>query len=546
MSETARAKPASRRMVIAGASLGTLFEWFDFFLYGALASEIARRFFVGVEDATAFVLALAAFGAGFAARPLGALLFGRFGDVLGRKNTFLVTIALMGGATFLIGLLPDANAIGIAAPVLLVALRIVQGLALGGEYGGAAIYVAEHAHPDRRGLDTSWIAAMACGGLVLALTVIIGCRLALSPEAFAEWGWRLPFLLSIVMLAISLWVRARLGESPVFAHMKAQGSLSKAPYAESFGRWSNLKNMAAAFGFIAGGTCVFYTGLFYTLFFLERMLKLDGLTASLLVAAALVATMPTYLLLGWLSDRIGRRLILAAGSAAAAILIFPAFHWLTDAANPALARAQREAPVIVAADPALCSVQFDPLNARRFDESGCDVARAYLARAGVSYAQTPTRGADAEVRIGEAVVSAPNLASVSADARPAQIQAFQQRVSAALQAAGYPAAADRAQLNAPLVIAIVALLAFIAAMTYAPVSALLVELFPARIRYTSLSAPYHFATGWIGGFLPATAFAIVAATGDIYAGLWYPVVFAVIGAIVAAFFLPETRGRAID
>ncbi|MGE0595792.1 MAG: MFS transporter [Hyphomonadaceae bacterium] len=546
MSQSAGKTQNERRLVIAGASLGTLFEWFDFFLYGALAGEIARRFFTGVDETTAFVLALAAFGAGFAARPLGALLFGRFGDVMGRKNTFLVTIALMGGATFLIGLLPDAHAIGVAAPILLVALRIVQGLALGGEFGGAAIYVAEHADPDRRGLDTSWIAAMASGGLILALGIIIACRLALSPEAFAEWGWRLPFLLSIVMLAISLWVRSRLGESPVFARMKAEGAISKAPYVETFGQWLNLKRMLAVFGFIAGGTCVFYTALFYTLFFLERMLKLDGLTANLLVAAALVLTMPGYLFLGWLSDRIGRKTILALGSAVAALIIFPAFHWLTEAANPALARAQREAPVVVAANPALCSVQFDPLNARRFDENGCDLARLFLARAGVSYTRAETSSAIAEVRIGGQIVQAPNLAGHSEAARAAETQAFQQRARAALDAAGYPAAADRTELNAPMVVAIVALLAFIAAMTYAPVSALMVELFPARIRYTSLSAPYHFATGWIGGFLPATAFAIVAATGDIYAGLWYPVVFATIGATVALVFLPETRGRDIN
>lgn len=536
----------SSSFVITGAALGSLFEWYDFFLYGALAGEIAKRFFAGVDEATGFVLALATFGAGFAVRPLGALVFGRIGDIVGRKNTFLVTMAIMGASTFLIGALPDYAMVGIAAPLLLVVLRMLQGLSVGGEYGGASIYVAEHAQPNRRGLDTSWLNATAPAGLVLALALIIACRLLMPEEAFAEWGWRLPFLLSIVLLGISLWIRMQLEESPVFARMKAEGAISKAPYAEAFGQWKNLKHVLAVFGWIAGTTSFFYAAHFYSLYFLQRTLKVDGLTSNILVLTALVIAIPTYLLWGWLSDRYGRKLFLAGGTAIAALALFPLYHLMTEAANPALARALRNAPVVVVADPAACSFQFDPIGTRRFDTRDCDVARSFLSRAGVSYGNVPApAGAAAEIRFGEQVLMAPDPRGMSDTARDSAIADFQARGREALAAAGYPLAADPARINTALVIAIIALMAIITAMYFAPMAAFLVELFPARIRYTALSAPYHFATGWIGGFLPATAFAIVAATGDIYSGLWYPVVFAALGALICVFFLPETRGREI-
>jgi MFS family permease len=539
------AAPAARNsqtLVIAGASIGTLFEWYDFFLYGALASDIAKRFFTGVSETIGFVLALTAFGAGFAVRPLGALVFGRIGDVVGRKNTFLVTMVLMGASTFLVGVLPDFSLIGLAAPVLLVALRLMQGLAIGGEYGGAAIYVAEHAAADRRGLATSWINAMATMGLVLALLVIIACRLLLPADAFAVWGWRLPFLVSIVLLGVSLWIRMRLGESPVFQRMKDEGKLSKAPVAESFGSWANLKTvLLIVFGVVAGSTTIWYAAQFYALFFLERTLKLDGLTADALMALALAVSAPAYLLMGWLSDRIGRKPVMMTGAVLGALLMFPLFHLLTEAANPALAAAQRSAPVVVYADPAACSVQFDPLNRGHFN-APCDVAKAYLARAGVSYANAAApAGEPVSVHIGRAAVSIPNAARLSASA----VESVQAQLRGALDAAGYPAAADPARINMPAVVAIVVLLSVIAAMGYAPAAAFLVELFAARVRYTSFSVPYHLGVGWIGGFLPATAFAIVAATGDIYAGLWYPVGFAALTAIVGILLLPETRGRTI-
>lgn len=544
------AAPAARNsqtLVIAGASIGTLFEWYDFFLYGALASDIAKRFFVGVSDTMGFVLALTAFGAGFAVRPLGALVFGRIGDLVGRKNTFLVTMALMGVSTFLVGVLPDFGVIGLAAPLLLVALRLLQGLAIGGEYGGAAIYVAEHAPANQRGFATSWINAMATMGLVLALLVIIACRLLLPPDVFAVWGWRLPFLASVVLLGVSIWIRMRLGESPVFQRMKEEGRLSKAPVADSFGSWSNLRTvLLIVFGVVAGSTTIWYAAQFYALFFLERTLKLDGLTADALMALSLAVSAPAYLLMGWLSDKIGRKPVLMAGCALGAVLLFPLFHLLTEAANPALAAAQRNSPVIVYADPAACSVQFDPLNRGHFTGSACDVAKAYLSRAGVSYHSVHTSSASpVNVYVGTTEVRAPNTSAMSESERASAIQVFQAQMRSALDTVGYPAAADPARINMPMVVLIVALLSVLAAMGYAPAAAFLVELFPARVRYTSFSVPYHLGVGWIGGFLPATAFAIVAATGDIYAGLWYPVGFAMLTTFVGVLLLPETRGRAI-
>lgn len=549
MVDVAAERPPARNgqvMVVAGASVGTLFEWYDFFLYGALASHIARHFFAGVGEGTAFIFALAAFAAGFIVRPFGALVFGRIGDLVGRKNTFLVTMVIMGVSTFLVGLLPGYETLGVAAPILLVVLRLLQGLAVGGEYGGAVIYVAEHAPPDRRAFDTSWINMMATCGLILSLLVIVGFRLLLSEETFQAWGWRLPFLVSAILLVISLWIRLKLNESPVYQRMKESGAISKAPFAEAFGRWSNLKLILAALGgAVAGSTVIWYASQFYALFFLQRILKVGDLQTNLMMIAALAIAAPSYLVLGWLSDRIGRKPVIVAGIALGAVTLFPAYYLLTEAANPALAAAQRSAPVTVHADPATCSVQFDPVGTNRFDGSGCDVAKSFLSRQGVTYANVALpAGASAVVRVGDRALPVPTL--VSTGEKASEIKAFEAEVHGSLVAAGYPAAADASQVNRPLVVAIVAFLVVLAAATYAPVSALMVELFPARIRYTSLSFPYHLGAGWVGGLLPATAFAIVATTGNIYAGLWYPVAFSAVGALIVLFMLPETRGRPIE
>jgi MFS family permease len=536
----AGAPRSSMALVIGGASLGSLFEWYDFFLYGALTADIARRFFSGVNETTAFLLTLAAFGAGFAVRPLGALIFGRIGDMVGRKYTFLITMVLMGLATFAVGVLPDFGSIGVAAPILLVCLRLLQGLSIGGEYGGAAIYVAEHARADRRGLDTSWINATGMVGLALSLAVIILCRVSLTTEQFQSFGWRIPFLASIGLLAVSLWIRFKLNESPVFQQMKAEGTVSKAPYAETFGNWANVRTMIAVFLMTAGGTSVYYAAQLYALVFLERTLKLDGLTADVLIAVALAIAAPSYLLVGWLSDRIGRKIVILGGCVIAAFALFPLFHQLTLAANPALAAAQQRAPVVVVADPATCAFQFDPLNTRHFDRTGCDVAHAFLSKAGVNYRNQPgVGGAPAEIHVGAARVMASN-ALASADAAELQTE-----LRGALSAAGYPEKAAPEAVNKPVVVLLAIVLAILGALVFAPAAAFLVELFPARIRYTSFSTPYHLATGWIGGFLPATAVAIVVATGNIYAGLWYPVAFAALAAVSGWLLLPETKGRPI-
>ena len=542
------AHPQNEFLVIGASSAGTMFEWYDFFLYGALAANIATHFFSAVDETTAFIFALAAFASGFLVRPFGALVFGRIGDVVGRKNTFLVTMAIMGVATFLVGLLPSYEQIGIAAPLLLIGLRLLQGLAIGGEYGGAAIYVAEHAPPGKRGLHTSWINATATAGLLLSLIVIMTSRTALSPEAFKEWGWRIPFLFSIFLLGISLWIRMKLSESPVFQRMKEEAATSKAPLAEAFGSWSNVKLvLIALFGTLAGGTCIWYTGHFYSLFFLERVLKVDGLTANQLVTIALVLAAPSYVFFGWLSDKIGRKPVAFSGLALAALTIWPLFHLLTVAANPALARAQESAPVTVHADPADCSFQFDLLGRSKFDTSACDIAKSFLSRAGISYTSEPSPAAGStEVRIGSKVLTAPEPRGLESDAKKQAIEAFQAEVRATLDEAGYPAAADPNAINKVAVVLIIAFLVMLSAMAYAPLAALLVELFPARIRYTSLSLPYHIGAGWIGGFLPTTAFAIVAATGNMYAGLIYPIAFAIISLVVGLLTVPETYKRSIE
>jgi MFS family permease len=553
MASTAAETPSgttrqSNRLVIFASSLGTVFEWYDFYLYGLLATIISARFFSGVNETTGFIFALAAFAAGFAVRPFGALLFGRIGDLVGRKNTFLVTMGLMGLSTFLVGLLPTYAAIGTAAPVLLVLLRLLQGLALGGEYGGAATYVAEHAPAGKRGFYTSFIQTTATLGLFAALIVVISIRTWLGEEEFAAWGWRIPFLVSILLLAVSLWIRLKLEESPVFLRMKEEGKGSKAPLTEAFARWPNLRIvLIALFGAVAGQAVVWYAGQFYALFFLEKSLRVDGATANILIAIALALATPGFILFGWLSDRVGRKPIILAGCALAALTYFPLFDALARAANPALYAAQQQAPVRIAADPAECSVQFDPIGRNKFDRSSCDLVKSWLARSGISYASEDLpAGSVAELKVGAARLQALDPAVVPDSGRGAAIKLFQDQMSAILADAGYPVKAEPAAIDKPLVVLILFILVLYVTMVYGPIAALLVELFPTRIRYTSMSLPYHIGNGWFGGFLPTTAFAIVAATGNIYYGLWYPIAVATLTVIVGLLFLPETRRRSLE
>jgi MFS family permease len=535
-------------LVIGASSLGTVFEWYDFYLYGLLATIISAQFFSGVNDTTGFIFALAAFAAGFAVRPFGALVFGRLGDLVGRKYTFLITMSIMGVATFAVGLLPSYATAGVAAPVMLVLLRLLQGLALGGEYGGAATYVAEHAPQGKRGLFTSWIQTTATLGLFAALLVVIGVRTLVGEEAFKVWGWRIPFLVSVVLLAVSLWIRMQLSESPVFLKMKGTGSTSKAPLTEAFARWGNLKIVIICLlGAVMGQAVVWYTGQFYALFFLERMLRVDGATTNILTAIALVLATPGFIFFGWLSDKIGRKPIILAGCLLALLTYFPLFEALTRYANPALYAAQAAAPVTVIADPHQCSFQFDPIGKNKFDSTSCDIAKSFLAKAGVSYHRVDApAGTVAQIRSGETTLTAPDPKVVTGAERKAAIAAFQKETKAALSAAGYPDKADPEAINKPMVVLILFVLVLYVTMVYGPIAALLVELFPARIRYSAMSLPYHIGNGWFGGFLPTTAFAMVAATGDIYYGLWYPIVVAGATLVIGLFFLPETFRRTID
>ena len=537
----------SSRLVIAASSLGTVFEWYDFYLYGLLATILSAQFFSGVNETTGFILALAAFAAGFAVRPFGAVLFGRIGDLVGRKNTFLVTMGIMGLSTFLVGVLPSYASIGVAAPVLLVTLRLLQGLALGGEYGGAATYVAEHAPDERRGFHTSFIQTTATLGLFAALLVVIGTRFALGEEAFAAWGWRVPFLVSLVLLGVSLWIRLQLNESPVFQQMKAEGRTSRAPLTEAFGSWPNLRLvLIALFGAVAGQAVVWYTGQFYALFFLEKTLRVDGATANIMIAVALAIATPFFLFFGWLSDRTGRKPIILAGCLIAALTYFPLFNALSRAVNPALTEAQARAPVTVVADQGQCSLQFDPVGRNKFDQRSCDIAKSFLAKAGVSYANVAASAdAAAELRVGGTSLPVPDPRGLGAPERAAAIKGFQTQAANLLRVAGYPDRADPNRINRPLAIAILTLLVLYVTMVYGPIAALLVELFPARIRYTSMSLPYHIGNGWFGGFLPTISFAIIAATGNIYSGLWYPVGIALLTVVIGLFLLPETRRRKI-
>ena len=539
----------SHRRVIFASSLGTVFEWYDFYLYGSLSAIISKQFFSGVNETTGFIFALLAFAAGFFVRPFGALVFGRLGDLIGRKHTFLITIVIMGASTAIVGMLPNYAAIGVAAPIILIVLRLLQGLALGGEYGGAATYVAEHAPNGKRGLYTSWIQTTATMGLFLSLLVILICRVTLG-DAFDVWGWRIPFLLSIVLLGISVYIRLQLQESPAFLEIKNEGKLSTAPLTEAFGNWKNLKIvLLALFGATAGQAVVWYGGQFYALFFLEKILQVEAKAANLIIAAALLIGTPFFVVFGALSDRIGRKKIIMAGCVLAAITYFPVFQGLTHFANPALERAVASAPVTVLADPADCSFQFDPVGRTAFTQS-CDVVKSSLARTGVPYGnEAAPAGSVAQVRIGTgdtAVIleSFPGNTLGKAEFKSAS-DAFTAQLKGALATAGYPPKANMDEVNYPMVIALCTYLVLLVTMVYGPIAAWLVELFPTRIRYTSMSLPYHIGNGWFGGFLPVTSFAIVAATGNIYNGLWYPIIVAVMTAIIGTLFLRETKDQPI-
>lgn len=534
---------AEHKKVIFASSLGTVFEWYDFYLYGALAVIIARQFFSGLDDSTAFVFTLLAFAVGFLVRPIGALVFGRLGDMIGRKYTFLVTILIMGLATFIVGVLPNYESIGVAAPVILVAMRLLQGLALGGEYGGAVTYVAEHAPHGRRGAYTAWVQATATLGLLLSLVVILGTRALVGDAAFEDWGWRVPFLLSIVLLAVSVYIRLRLDESPAFSRMKAEGRISKKPLSESFGQWKNLKVvLVALLGLTAGQAVIWYTGQFYALFFLTQTLKVDGVTASVMVALSLVIGTPFFIWFGGWSDRIGRKPFIMAGCLLAALTYFPVFTALTAAANPALAAAQAANRITVTADPAQCSFQFNPTGTASFT-SGCDLAKQALASASVSYDTVAGAvGTPAVVAVGPTRITCHSAQGLTPGAALAQAETFKRALTETLAQAGYPEKADMAQFDKPKVLALLTYLVLLVAMVYGPLGAMLVEMFPTRIRYTSLSLPYHLGNGWFGGLLPTMAFAIVAQTGNMYNGLWYPIIVAGTTFVVGMLLVRETRG----
>jgi len=576
---TAEVRPmsAEEKKVIFASSLGTVFEWYDFYLYGSLAAIIAKQFFSGLDEGSAFIFALLAFAAGFIVRPFGAIFFGRLGDMIGRKYTFLVTILIMGSSTFVVGILPNYAQWGAAAPVILIVLRLLQGLALGGEYGGAATYVAEHAPHGKRGAYTSWIQTTATLGLFLSLLVILGTRTAVGEEAFADWGWRVPFVVSILLLAVSVYIRLSMNESPAFAKMKAEGKTSKAPLSESFGEWKNLKIVILALvGLTAGQAVVWYSGQFYALFFLTQALKVDGPTANIMVAISLIIGTPFFIVFGSLSDKIGRKPIILAGCFLAAVTYFPVFTALTKAANPDLAAAQATAKVTVTADPAECSFQFNPTNTKKFTSS-CDIAKQKLASASVSYENiVAPAGQPAVIKVGETevttVITPEDIAAAKAAAeaklealnaaetkdakaiaaatasvkalsgeKTAKDATLSGKLSAALKAAGYPAKADMAKFDKVSVIIILTYLVILVTMVYGPIAAMLVEMFPTRIRYTSMSLPYHIGNGWFGGLLPTTAFAIVAQTGNMYNGLWYPIIIAGATVVIGGLFIKETK-----
>ena len=536
----------SMKRVVAASSAGTAFEWYDFFIFGSLATTIQKVFFAGLDPNAGLIAALALFAAGFAFRPLGAIIFGVVGDRLGRKGAFLATVSLMGASTFLIGVLPTYASAGIISPVLLILLRIVQGIALGGEYGGAAIYVAEHADDDKRGATTGWIQITASLGLIAGLLVILATRTATGEEQFVAWGWRVPFIVSVVLLIISVWLRFKLSESPAFAKLKEDGNVCKAPLREAFGEWENLKRVLIVFfGLMCAQGAVWYLSFFYVQVFLTKSLGVPDATKDALVLAMTVASAPLYVFFGWLSDRVGRKPVMIGGMLLALVAYFPAFHAIAGAANPALVEAHKRQPVIIYTDPASCSVQFDPVGTRQF-KSACDIAKSLLAGTGISYRNAPSSDGRTIVAVGAqrievgdgSALSGPHLKSLKEDVGA--------RLKAALSAEGYPAKADPAAMNLPVIFFWLMVLAVAATALYGPQAAALVEMFPTRVRYTAMSLPYHVGTGWIGGFLPVTSFALATITGDIYASLWYAVFFTAMPIVVSLIFLKETRGKPLD
>ena len=539
------------RTVVAASSAGTAFEWYDFFIFGSLAQVISKTFFAGLPETAGYIAALALFGVGFAFRPLGALVFGKIGDQAGRKGAFLATVLLMGGATFAIAFLPTYQQAGILSPILLVLMRCVQGFALGGEYGGAAIYVAEHSPSDQRGWSTSWVQTSAAFGLFGALLVILLTRWILGvhvgPEAFDAWGWRVPFAVSIGLLGVSVWMRMKLTESPTFEAMKAEGEASKAPYAEAFGQWKNLKLVLLAFfAMMSAQGAVWYTSFFYVQTFMEKFLKVDPVDINGLMMTATAISAIFYVVFGWLSDRIGRKPVMLGGMTLALLFYFPGFHLLEKAANPALAEASARAPVVVVADPQDCSLQFDPVGKAAF-VTACDIVKGALANAGVSYVnQKAAPGTVASMKVGGVEVASQSAKGLPKAQAKAVKTAVEAKIKAALAQAGYPAKADPARMNRPMMLAVLLVFVIGATALFGPLAACLVELFPTRVRYTALSLPYHIGTGWVGGFVPFFAFAIVTAVGDIYAGLWYPVAFTLLSVLTTLFFLPETKGRPLD
>ena len=572
-----RPMTGEEKKVIFASSLGTVFEWYDFYLYGSLAAIIAKQFFSGLDEGSAFIFALLAFAAGFIVRPFGAIFFGRLGDMIGRKYTFLVTILIMGVSTFIVGILPNYASIGVAAPVILICLRLLQGLALGGEYGGAATYVAEHAPAGQRGAYTAWIQTTATLGLFLSLMVILGTRTIVGEEAFADWGWRVPFLVSVIMLIISVYIRLSMNESPAFVKMKSEGKTSKSPLSESFGQWKNLKIVILAlFGLVMGQAVVWYSGQFYALFFLTQALKVDGATANIMVAISLIIGTPFFVIFGTLSDKIGRKPLILAGCLLAVVTYFPVFEALTKAANPDLHAAQQASKVTVTADPAECSFQFNPTGTKKFTSS-CDIAKQRLASASVSYENIAApAGTPAVIKVGETVVnvkySAEDIAAAKAKAeeklaalnaaetkdakaieaatksvkdlsneKTAGTTLLASNLGAALKAANYPVKADMAKFDKVTVVIILTYLVLLVTMVYGPIAAMLVEMFPTRIRYTSMSLPYHIGNGWFGGLMPTTAFAIVAQTGNMYNGLWYPIIIAGATVVIGGLFIKETK-----
>jgi len=535
------------RRVILASSMGTVFEWYDFYVYGSLASVIALHFFSSLNPTAGFIFALLTFAAGFAVRPFGALVFGRIGDMVGRKYAFVISILIMGLSTFLVGVLPSSASIGSAAPIILLVLRLLQGLALGGEYGGAAVYVAEHAPPNRRGFFTSWIQTTATTGMFLSLVVVLGTRATLGEEAFTEWGWRVPFLISVLLLVISVWIRLRLHESPAFKRMKSEGTISKAPIKESFGRWKNLRViLLALLGLTAGQAVVWYTGQFYALYFLTQTLGVDANIANVLVALALLLACPFFIVFGSLSDRVGRKPIIMAGCLIAILTYFPVFKGLTHYANPALERAQSLAPVVVLADPADCSLQFNPVGTASFTSS-CDLLKAFMATNSVTYVnQRAAPGSIARAIIGEQVVLSFDGTRLSRVEFAARNRVLQASLMQAIRDHGYPQRADPSQINYVMVLLLLFFLVLQVTMVYGPIAAMLVEMFPTRIRYTSMSVPYHIGNGWFGGFLPPVAFATVAATGNMYDGLWYPIIIALMTLVIGTLFVKETYRNDLD